>query len=131
MNHLSLRLGLPLLALLVLTGCGSTGVPLPPSLELARPVSDLRAVRKGNTVYLTWSAPEATTDRHNIRHPGPTDICRSVASTMHECVAVGRSPYTRPPDATKTASKTQVTYSDQLPADVFSKDPTALLVYAV
>jgi hypothetical protein len=132
MNHLSLRLGLGLLMLLVLTGCGSAGVPLPPSLELARPVSDLHAVRKGNTVYLTWSPPETTTDRHNIRHPGPTEICRVVATTIRECGnAIGQAPFVKPPAVTKAAPKPQMTYSDQLPANLFTEDPTAKIVYAV
>ncbi len=132
MNHLSLRLGLGLLALLVLTGCGSPGVPLPPSLELARPVSDLHAARKGNTVYLAWSPPETTTDRHNIRHPGPTEICRVVGTTIRECGdAIGRAPFVKPPAVNKAAPKPQVTYSDQLPANLFTGNPAAKIVYAV
>src|SRR5713226_3246514 len=98
MNHLISKLGLCLLAAAPLAGCGSPGVPLPPSLELARPVSDLRALRKGNTVYLTWSAPEATTDRHNIRHPGSTEVCRALGTIMRECgVVVGQIPFAKPP----------------------------------
>ncbi len=131
MNSVSLRSGLGLLALLVLAGCGSPGVPLPPSLELARPVSDLHAVRKGNTVYLIWSPPEETTDRHNIRHPGPTHICRAVGTTMRECGAVvGQVPFARP-TATKSATKAQISYSDQLPANLLAANPTLKLVYAV
>jgi predicted small lipoprotein YifL len=132
MNHLSLRLGVALLALFALAGCGSPGVPLPPSLELARPVSDLRAVRKGNTVYLTWSAPEMTTDRHNIQHPGPTEICRAVGTAMHQCgVAVGQVPFAKPPAPAKSAAKPQRSYSDQLPANLLAANPNSNLVYAV
>ena|ERR1700690_5966 len=132
MNRQSLRLGLVLLTLAGLTGCGSPGVPLPPSLELARPVSDLRAVRKGSTVYLTWTPPEATTDRHNIRHPGPTEICRVVGTTMRECgIAVGQAAFARPVAATKSATKPQMSYSDQLPASLPADHPAATLVYAV
>jgi hypothetical protein len=126
-----LQLGVGVLALLVLSGCGSPGVPLPPSLELARPVSDLRAVRKGNTVYLSWSAPETTTDRHNIRHPGPMEICRSPGTTIRECVAVGRVPFARPVPPTKGVPKPQVSFSDQLPAKLLQGDPASTLVYAV
>ena len=132
MNHPSSRLGVAVVALFVLAGCGSPGIPLPPSLELARPVSDLRAVRKANTVYLTWSAPEATTDRHNIQHPGPTEICRVVGTTMHECgVAVGRVPFAKPPAPAKSAKKPQLSYSDQLPANLLAENPNANLVYTV
>ena len=78
------KLGLVFLWLAALSACGSPGVPLPPSLELARPVTDLRAARKGSTVTLTWTAPTRTTDGHNIRHAGPTEICRA-AGTMKQC----------------------------------------------
>lgn len=121
-----------MLALFILAGCGSAGIPLPPSLELARPVSDLRAVRKGNTVYLTWSAPEMTTDRHNILHPGPTEICRVVGTAMHDCgVAVGRVPFVKPAAPAKPGVKPQRSFSDQLPANLLADNPTANLVYAV
>ncbi len=40
-------------------GCGAPGIPMPPSLELPRPVDDLAAVRKGGRVVLTWTAPTA------------------------------------------------------------------------
>jgi hypothetical protein len=140
MNFAQSKLSLCLLAVTLLSGCGSTGVPLPPSLELARPVRDLRAVRKGNTVYLTWSAPETTTDRHNIRHPGPTEICRTVGKTMHDCgVAVARVPFARLPATTKAAvkpqpkpqPKPQLDYSDQLPANLLTEDTSSTLIYAV
>ena len=78
------NLGVAVLCVAALSACGSPGVPLPPSLELARPVSNLRAARKGSTVTLTWTAPTRTTDGHNIRHPGPTEVCRA-AETMKQC----------------------------------------------
>lgn len=132
MSHLTSKLGLCLLAAVVFAGCGSPGVPLPPSLELARPVGDLYAVRKGNTVSLTWSAPEGTTDRHNIRHPGPTEVCRTVGTIMHDCgVAVGQVPFGKPPTTPQAAPKPQVTYSDQLPANLQSENQTSTVVYAV
>jgi len=107
-------------------------VPLPPSLELARPVSDLRAVRKGNTVYLTWSAPDATTDRHNIQHPGSTEVCRTVGTTLRQCgVAVAHIPFAKPAAPTKVVPKPQLSYSDPLPAILSPENPTATVVYAV
>src|SRR3954453_4699581 len=69
----------------LLTGCGTPGVPLPPSLELAKPVTDLRAVRKGDKVYLAWSVPVLTTDRQNIRHPGLTRVCRGLDPALPTC----------------------------------------------
>src|SRR5580692_8034289 len=69
---------------LILVGCAQTGPPLPPSLELPKPPSDLRAIRKGNTVTLTWTAPVRTTDRQTVRSTGPTRICRG-AGPLPEC----------------------------------------------
>ena len=56
-----------LLSLLFVTAalveCGVPGIPKPPSLDLPQPVADLRAVRKGDSVYLDWTVPTETTDR--------------------------------------------------------------------
>jgi hypothetical protein len=76
-----------------LVGCGVPGVPEPPSLELPQPVTDLRAVRKGDSVYLVWTTPSETTDRLPVRHFGPTRICRSLDAAMSECLnPVGEVP---------------------------------------
>lgn len=120
------NLELALICLSLHSACGSPGVPLPPSLELARPVSDLRAARKGNIVALTWTDPTRTTDGHNIRHAGPTEICRA-AGTMTQC----GTPIARLAPL-KTASATQPsfqTYTDVL--SNFSSSANAKLVYAV
>ena len=76
-----------LLLLASLLGCGTPGVPLPPSLDLPQPVMDLRASRKGDTVTLFWTVPRQTTDRTNIRlhRLGPTLVCRSLTVAMTEC----------------------------------------------
>ena len=49
-------------AALLLAGCGTPGAPQPPSLRLPEPVADLAAARAGDTVTLTWTNPEKTTD---------------------------------------------------------------------
>ena len=48
---------------LMFTACATIGPPQPPSLDLPKPPTDLRAVRKGDRVILTWTAPTVTTDR--------------------------------------------------------------------
>src|SRR5271163_162516 len=69
--------------------CGAPNPPLPPSLRLPAPVSDLRAVRKGEHVYLGWTAPVRTTDHQTIRGSTTVEICRGVLP-MAECgVPVG------------------------------------------
>src|SRR5579864_1560584 len=74
-----------LLVSALLAGCASPGVPLPPSLELARPVTDLRAFRKGDKVDLTWTIPTQTTDHQNLRHGGIAEVCRAVGTAMKTC----------------------------------------------
>jgi len=65
-----------------LTGCGAPGAPLPPSLGIPKPVSDLKAVRKGDTVTLTWSAPEETSDGALIRKPGKMAVSRVLQASQ-------------------------------------------------
>ena len=120
------NLGPALLCLSLLSACGSPGVPLPPSLELARPVTDLRAARKGSTVTLTWTAPTKTTDGHNIRHAGPTEICRA-AETMKQCsIPVAKLAPPKNVGATQGPSQT---YTDTIPS--FSSAADGKLFYAV
>jgi hypothetical protein len=68
-----------------LTSCASIGPPEPPALELPKPPTDLRAVRKGDRVTLTWTVPERTMDRQSVRYLGKTHICRSVESPLKLC----------------------------------------------
>jgi hypothetical protein len=124
MTVAKINLALILLSLALIPACGSPGEPLPPSLELARPVSDLRAVRKGNTVTLTWTAPSYTTDRHNIRHAGLTEVCRAPAPLERCGEPVAKLPVTKNHD--KEVSRT---YTDTLAK--FSLNPDANFVYAV
>lgn len=114
-----------------LAGCASTGAPLPPSLQLPRPVSDLRAMRKGDKVYLDWTVPTETTDRSGIRRAGPTRICRSLQPAMAGCTApVGDVPPS-PTTPAKSASKVSSSYVDQLPPQITTENPAGVLTYAV
>lgn len=122
---------------LLLAGCAQTGVPLPPSLELPKPPSDLRVARKGNFVTLTWSEPTLTTDHESVRSLGPTRICRSAEAEIAACgdpVATVSSPATAPK---KTGQKSQgkqttpQTFTDTLPASALSNSPSADFTYAV
>jgi hypothetical protein len=121
---------------LLLVGCAQTGPPLPPSLELPKPPSDLRAIRKGDTVTLTWSEPILTTDRQSVRYLGPTRVCRSVATDMTTCgtpVQIVPSPPAAPSASPKSARKLaplQI-YNDSLPASLQTDDPNSEVTYAV
>jgi hypothetical protein len=118
---------------LLLPSCAQTGPPLPPSLELPKPPSDLRASRKGDHVILTWSEPTLTTDRQGVRYIGPTLVCRSSESEITTCtnqVAILPAP-TAPmpkPGASRPAPQT---YTDTLPASLQQPDPSAEVTYAV
>jgi len=129
------------LGMTLLTGCGTPGIPLPPSLELAKPVTDLHAMRKGNKVYLTWTTPTQTTDHQTIRHPGVTRVCRNITSATapelktDECGnVVGTVP---PPQAGAPARKPKATptlkpvekYTDEIPAA--GVDPLGAITYAI
>jgi len=61
-----------------LVGCGVPGAPLPPSADIPRFVGDLKAVRKGDTVTLSWTTPTETSDGELIRKPGKMLVQRAV-----------------------------------------------------
>lgn len=62
-----------------LTSCGTPGAPQPPSLEIPKPVNDLKALRKGDTVTLSWTAPTQTTDGSLVKKQGKMMVSRSAA----------------------------------------------------
>lgn len=70
------------LSLASLIACGTPGAPQPPSLNLPKPVSDLKAVRKGETVTLTWTAPSQTTDGALFRHTGKMVVHRGTNNSQ-------------------------------------------------
>jgi hypothetical protein len=115
----------------MLTGCASIQAPVPPSLELPKPPTDLRAVRKGDRVYLYWSLPAQTMDRQNIRRAGPTRVCRTLEIPMKECgTPVGN--VAPPPKTPGTApAKVETGFVDTLPRDLQQQNPTRLASYAV
>ncbi len=134
MKRLLAQLLLVVAALGWITGCASIGPPLPPSLELPRPPSDLRAARKGNEVRLTWTIPAQTTDRQSVRYLGKTQVCRSLDATIKQCgTPVGEAP---PPadfaSAKKsTSQKVSAGFTDTLPSTIEQEHPSGFATYAV
>ena len=127
---------------LLLASCAQTGPPLPPSLELPKPPTDLRASRKGNRVTLNWSEPTLTTDRQSVRYIGPTLICRSLDPEIAACANPAATlpapaPSAAPKKSRRAAHKSGAptastqTYTDALPANLQQQDPSAELTYAV
>jgi predicted phage tail protein len=135
-QHL-LKLLLSLLTAASFFGCGSPGAPLPPSLNLPRPVSDLRAVRKGNRVRLAWTVSAETTDRQRLREVIRTKICREVQTVISDCEhPLAEVSSSRP--TTKTTKKgstaktaVQANYEDLIPESLQAENPLAHIVYAV
>ncbi len=125
------RIHLALSAVLCLAACGTPGAPRPPSLDLPRPVSDLAASRVGDRVTLTWSSPTETTDRQNIRHPGPVRVCRGVNVTgMVTCAQVaGELPPA--PAVGKQGKPERREYTDKLPLELQQQNPTGFASYAL
>jgi len=122
-----------------LSACGVPGIPKPPSLQLPQPVSDLRALRKGNSVFLAWSVPNKTTDLQAIRRPGVTRICRSTSPGMTDCTtSVGEIAAPALPaagakqkDTPKSTPKVQGAYKDSLTSSLLSREASAQLFYAI
>jgi hypothetical protein len=125
-----------LLALAVaMCGCASIGAPVPPSLELPKPPTDLQAVRKGDKVYLSWSVPTKTTDRQNVRRQGPTRVCRSLNAMMSQCdIPVGNVAPEKEgngPAHEGNKQKIQAEFVDSLPLELEQQNPTRMVTYAV
>jgi len=117
---------------------GSCGIPKPPSLQLPKPVEDLRAIRKGDKVYLFWQVPTLTTDELAVRSLGSTKICRASGDAIPECQSpVGQA--SPPPIAPASPSNkkkpaappVQASYVDTLPASLLQNSATAEISYAI
>lgn len=59
---------------------------MPPSLGVPKPVTDLKAVRKGSIVTLTWTMPTESTDGELLRKPGKMIVLRAVGLRPFEPV---------------------------------------------
>jgi hypothetical protein len=127
------------------TACATIGPPQPPSLELPKAPTDLRAARKGDRVILTWTVPNVTTDRKTIRNLGPTRICRGLETKLTQCgVPVGeaaaqgnsaaQTASTSPTRSTPTKTSKQkisASYTDSLPGQLESDNPSGSITYGV
>jgi len=118
---------------LMFTACATVGPPQPPSLELPKPPSDLRAARKGDRVTLSWTAPSATTDRRTLRSVGPTRICRALARELTQCgIPVGETAAQANTPTVRSSKQTiSRSYVDSLPGQLQSDNPSAFATYGV
>lgn len=107
-------------AVLAASGCASPGPARPPSLFLPRTVTDLAAVRTGDSVTLHWTTPEKTTDGLKVKPPLTAEICRQPAGHGNACTPVEHVPV--------RAGASEAT--DHLSGSL-TADPPALLIYRV
>lgn len=130
MRRLRARSAAVLAASLLMTACASVAPPQPPSLDLPKPPSDLRATRKGEHVRLTWTVPSVTTDRQTIRKVGVTQICRAPAASLTQCGnPIGQA--AKPATPTGANQKVTGSYVDTLPPQLQRDAPGASATYAV
>lgn len=97
-------------------GCGTPGAPLPPSLKLPDPVTDLSAVRTGDQVALAWTMPRKNTDKLPIKGNIPVRICRKQASGACQPVTASLS----------FAPGAKAAFTETLPAPLASGAPRPL-----
>ncbi len=123
--------------------CGATGGVRSASSRWVQPVRDLRAVRKGNKVTLTWSQPRAITDAQPASRPlGVMKVCRSILATPPDssglanpitaCAqSVGEIPRAAAKPAGVGNGKTRLQFVDTLSAEVEGAGASQFAVYSI
>jgi len=101
---------------LSLAGCGTPGMPLPPSLLLPQAVSDLSATRNGDQLSLNWTMPLRTTDKMLLHEPIDVVVCRQAAIA---------APCTKAAEL-HLAPGAKGTWSESLPAELHSGSARSL-----
>ena len=118
--HVALfALAVGIAAATALTGCGTPGAPLPPSLKLPDPVTNLSAVRTGDQVALAWTMPRKNTDKLLIKGNIPVHVCRKEAAGTCQPASANLS---FAPDA-------KATFTETLPAGLASGAPRPLTYF--
>lgn len=72
------------LALLASAGCGYVGNPLPPALNVPKPIADVKASQIGDRIYVEFTPPTETTESLTIK----------ALSGMEVRIGKGPSPFT-------------------------------------
>jgi hypothetical protein len=118
----------------LLTGCGTPGAPQLPSLQLARPVDDLTASRKGDKVQLDWTLPRKNVDRTLVKNIPQSLICRREGTAlMSGCRMVATVPNPKLEEKHKGEQPPDVhmKYVDTLPQQLDEQHPAGFVRYAV
>ncbi len=117
-THLA-KLTAAFVSALALAGCGMPGAPLPPSLNLPVPVTNLSAVRTGPQVALAWTMPTKTTDKVLLKGNVAVRICRNQTSASTCSIAA----------TLQFAPGAAATFSDTLPAPLAAGPPRVLTYF--
>lgn len=103
------------IGVLCFAGCGTPGAPQPPSSNIPKPIRDLQATRKGDSVTLTWTNPTETTDGALIKKPGKIFVRRGFAvsegSSLVPTSSLGEAPL---PPALKEGQPSTPQFRDPL-----------------
>lgn len=102
-----------------MSGCGTPGAPMPPSLNLPDRVTDLTAVRAGNRVALTWSMPKKSTDKLLLKADVTVHVCRQLQAG--DCAAAGADLLLAP--------GADGTFAETLPAPLAEGSPRPLTYF--
>jgi hypothetical protein len=102
-----------------LSGCGMPGAPLPPSLDLAVPVTNLIATRAGDQVSLAWTMPKKNTDKLLLKGNQPVHVCRKEGAAG-PCISVGDL---------QSAPEAEGAFSEKLPPALTSGAPRELAYF--
>lgn len=109
-HHLRIAAALAL-PVLLLAGCHRPRVHLAPSTALPGPVTNVAAIRGNDSVWLNWTMPRKTTDRHSIKSEIRAIVCRRDSGTS-PCINAGE-PLLLTPGADGS-------FNELLPADLVS-----------
>jgi hypothetical protein len=104
---------------LAITGCGTPGAPLPPSLKLPDQVQDLSAARTGNQVSLTWTMPKKNTDKLLLKGNIPVRVCRKEGSGG--CISAA--------DQLQLAPGADGVFTESLPLALATGEPRSLTYF--
>ena len=84
MGRLPLSAGAALLLCVLCCACGTRGDPLPPALNIALPVADLRAVEYGDRLVIDFTIPRLTTEGMTLRRLGTVELRAGPGTTPFE-----------------------------------------------
>jgi hypothetical protein len=100
-------------------GCGTPGAPLPPSLKLPDPVTDLVATRVGNQVSLAFTLPKKNTDKLLLKGNLPVRICRKLEAETCDDV----------PNSLQLPPGAKAAFTETLPPALASGSPRPLTYF--